>query len=97
MKAYIYKIEVSEGGIAMIHSMTSKIVEVHIPEINVSINHAYGEVNCFRTYETRYSKARKIMEIEVPDELAKNIDSHLTNKDVFEKSVAEWFTNYVAD
>lgn len=90
MKAIVYEITVSEGIIASIHGMCSNIAEIHIPSLNIAFNMGDGEVHYFRAHEDRYNSATKIQTIEVPDDMAKDLEEALLSRETTEKQIKKW-------
>ena len=88
MKAKVYKIEIHDSLLSCNHGFGRKICEIHLPELKIAYN---GEA-CFETCKERYKgkHARSIGEIEVPDEVVRNLKSYINAKKKLEKS-KNWF------
>jgi len=61
LKAILYEVIVSESAIDSVHGFTYKINEIHIPKLNISINHKF----IFKTNKGRYKNNKKIGEIDI--------------------------------
>ena len=55
MKAQLWEIKICSGPLEMAHGFSQKILEVYIPFFKISLNIEKDKINCFSTYEGRYS------------------------------------------
>jgi hypothetical protein len=78
MNGEVHSIKITEGTIAFLHGFHRNILEVYIPEHNISFN-AEGGGNCFYTSEQRYSHATKIADIDIPDDIVEHLVNYLSN------------------
>jgi hypothetical protein len=89
MKAKVYRLDICDGVMDQIHGNGRKICEIFIPELNI----AFNIEACFEiAYEDRYkgAHARCVEEIDVPDEIVRNLKSYINAKKRLQKS-EKWF------
>jgi len=80
----LYKTNVYEGCLAMVHSMPSTIWEIFIPSVNIVVNDSGG---CFINDSHRDSVDGKIIEIEVSDEFVKGCIERVESSKKFEEEL----------
>lgn len=56
LQVELWALYVTEGFMGAIHGDFTKIQEIYIPALRVSMNYTYGRVNVFSTDYTRYRK-----------------------------------------
>jgi hypothetical protein len=86
MKAELWSIEICSGPLEMAHGFKQKILEVYIPCFNISLNIAEDKINCFRTYEGRYSGNKRttlVKEFDFPDHIAGAILAYIFSTEKF--------------
>lgn len=61
-----WEIYISEGFSAAIHGEFTKIIEIHVPQLNISINKKGNPLNIFETPANRYDNKIKDMSNQTP-------------------------------
>lgn len=92
MKAKLWKLTVCNGVLEMTHGWGQEILEIEIPEYNISINVGNGEANYFKTYEERYNKASFVRDIDFPEDIAKGFNELLILEESLEEKLLEIFS-----
>lgn len=79
MRTVKYRVKVFGSALEWSHEMWRTIEEVLIPEKGIIFNMADGELHVFRGKRKRSTEGKQ--EIEVDDELAKLLETHLKIKE----------------
>ncbi len=77
MKAQLWKIWVTEGVMGMIHNHFFSLAEVHIPELDMSINqvaHILCEEERYKDHHPDTPTPQLLAEIEIPDTLVEDLE-----------------------
>jgi len=86
MKAQLWKIKICSGPLEMVHGFSQKILEVYIPSFNISLNIAEDKINCFSTYEGRYSGNKGstlVKTFDFPDYIVDALLLHISSTEKF--------------
>jgi len=90
MRGLIYKVDVCDSAIDMVHGGGYQIIELYIPSEQISFNIANDNINCFPTEEIRYKKEDLIREIDIPEEFIEAIKKFVAARFELNKP-AQWF------
>lgn len=85
MKAQLWKINVCEGVMEMVHGMGRSILEIYIPKANISLNAEGSSINYFKTYKDRYKQKGSFMvkKIDLPDKIADKLIGQIESEKRF--------------
>ena len=79
-RAKLYRTNVFEGTIAMVHSMTITIWEIFIPRSNIIVNDAGG---CFEEKAPRGPVDGTILDIELEDSFVHSCEKRIQSNNAF--------------
>ena len=77
VKAMIYKVECTDGGIGMVHGFTMSVSEIFIPELELCVN-VTGGLNVFREYKPR---SKNTVDIWVDDKFKEPLENYISLKE----------------
>ena len=89
MKVELWKIYICDGVIDISHNFKRQILEIYIPEWNISLNSVSGGVHCFRSYKGRYDPvagAVLVKEIDLSDEIVHAVKTMVNCKEEFDQN-----------
>ena len=102
MKAQLWKIKICSGPLEMVHGFSQKILDVYIPSFNISLNIAEDKINCFSTYEGRYSGNKGstlVKTFDFPDYIVDALLLHISSTEKFTEKftdpIKKVFSNFI--
>ena len=83
-RAKLYRTNVFEGAIAMVHSMPMTIWEIFIPRSNIIVNDAGG---CFEDEGPRSPINNEVVDIEVDEAFVKACEKRIESTKEFDEAI----------
>lgn len=87
----IYRIEVSDGLMGLIHGVSYEMNELYVPELEICANlgGTIGQIFVFRDDGGRAKKGKDVKTVDLPDSLAQRLSKHVNEREWIKSELVE--------